>query len=543
MKTIMRGERDVSLQKICSNCVEFGVLSKIWRENGKNCFILAPQLSSNIYKMNKMWSKLSIGKKLFIAMMITSLAVVVFIAVLVTFSMRAGFINYILQAELDRFDPLVEQLVERHDASNPGWPELKGKRRQLSNLIRQAIPPVERPNGQGRPPQQGEQRPPPRREGDQNRPPRRVAPGDPMSIAQRIALLGPDETLIVGANFDYSNSGLRVIEDADGKVLGFISIVRPGVSDNASNAIFLKDQLRVLGLTLFMALLLSAIAAYLLARQFTKPVERLVSGTDALAKGEYDLRLEKTSEDEFGNLVEQFNKLAAQLSAQEKAERQWMSDTSHELQTPIAVLRAEIEAMQDGVRNADKKTLSTLHQSVTRLSALVKDISQLSNAREGRLVVNWTREDITDMAAQAAQKAHGLIEDAGLTLETNLQDGLMAECDAMRVGQLLDNILNNARRYTQAPGTIKLSVKSDDKKHVIIRVDDSNNCPPEPARKKLFDRFYREDQSRARASGGSGLGLSICKLIVEAHNGKIMAEPSTMGGLAMIIKLPLERKK
>ncbi len=475
-------------------------------------------------------------------MMITVIAVVIFIAVLITFSMRAGFINYILQAELDRFDPLIEALVIRHDPSNPGWPELKDNRRQFSEIIRQAIPPAERPGGQPKPPRQSENNQP-RRNGEQSRPPRRTGPSDPMSLGRRMAVLDKNQNFIAGARFDYSNSGLRAIPDANGQILGYISIVKPGANDNASNAIFLKDQLRVLGLTLFMALLLSAIAAYLLARQFTKPVERLVSGTDALSKGEYDLRLEKTSEDEFGNLVEQFNKLAAQLSAQEKAERQWMSDTSHELQTPIAVLRAEIEAMQDGVRNADKKTLSTLHQSVTRLSALVKDISQLSNAREGRLVVNWTREDISDMAAQAAQKAHGLIEDAGLILETDLQDGLMAECDAMRVGQLLDNILTNARRYTHAPGTIKLSVKSDDKKHVIIRVDDSNNCPSEPARKKLFDRFYREDQSRARASGGSGLGLSICKLIVEAHNGEIMAEPSTMGGLAMIIKLPLERKK
>jgi two-component system sensor histidine kinase BaeS len=220
-----------------------------------------------------------------------------------------------------------------------------------------------------------------------------------------------------------------------------------------------------------------------------------------------------------------------------------MSDTSHELQTPIAVLRAEIEAMQDGVRNADEKTLNTLHQSVTRLSALVKDISQLSNAREGRLLVYWTREDISIMAAQAAQKAQGLIDDAGLKLETNLQEGLMAYCDAMRIGQLIDNILTNARRYTNAPGTIKLSVTSDNAQYVTIRVDDSNNCPPEYAREKLFDRFYREDQSRARAKGGSGLGLSICKLIVNAHDGQITTEPSPLGGLAMIIKLPLERKR
>ena len=475
--------------------------------------------------------------------MITVITVVIFIAVLITYSMRAGFINYILQAELDRFDPLIEELASRHDAQNPGWPELRGKRRQLSEITRRAVPPNERPNGQNRPPRQGERSQPPRRNGDPNRPPRRPGPGDPMSVVQRIAVLDKDLQLIVGARFDYSNSGLRAIRDTQGQLLGYISIVKPGVSDNASNAVFLKDQLRVLGLTLVMALLLSAIAAYLLARQFTKPVNRMVAGTNTLAQGKYDLRLEKTSEDEFGNLVEQFNKLAAQLSAQEKAERQWMSDTSHELQTPIAVLRAEIEAMQDGVRKADKKTLSTLHQSVTRLSALVKDISQLSNAREGRLVVNWTREDISDMAAQAAQKAQGLIEDAGLTLETNLQDGLMVECDAMRVGQLLDNILTNARRYTHAPGEIKLTVKTDDNEHVMIRLDDSNNCPPEAAREKLFDRFYREDQSRARISGGSGLGLSICKLIVDAHNGQISAEPSPLGGLAMIIKLPLERKK
>ncbi len=490
-----------------------------------------------------MWSKLSIGKKLFIAMMITVLTVVIFIAVLITFSMRAGFINYIIEAELDRFDPLIEALVERHDASNPGWPELKGNRRQFSEIVRETIPPVERPNGANKPPRQSEQKQPPRRNGDKAKPPRRSGPADPMALGRRMAVLDTNQKLVAGARFDYANSGLRPITDDEANIIGYIAVVKPGVSDNASNAVFLKDQLRVLGLTLIMALVLSAIAAYLLARQFTKPVDRLVAGTNTLAEGEYDLRLEKTSEDEFGNLVEQFNKLAAQLSAQEKAERQWMSDTSHELQTPIAVLRAEIEAMQDGVRNADEKTLSTLHQSVTRLSALVKDISQLSNAREGKLVVNWTREDIAVMAAQAAQKAEGLIKDAGLTLETNLQDGLMADCDAMRIGQLLDNILTNARRYTNAPGTIKLSVTSDDHKHVIIRVDDSNNLPPEHARNKLFDRFYREDQSRARASGGSGLGLSICKLIVKAHDGTISAEPSSLGGLAMIITLPLERKK
>lgn len=476
--------------------------------------------------------------------MMTVITVIIFIAALTTYSMRAGFINYVVQVELDRFEPLIDVLVEQHDAGNPGWPELVGKRRQFNELVRQAVPPGNSEDAPNSPPNQTERKQhQPWIDGNARRPPRWTGPGDPRSLGRRLAILDPNMALVVGAGFNYSENGLRAISDADGNILGYVSIIKPGVSDNASNEVFIKDQLRVLALTFIMALIISAIAAYLLARQFTKPVNHLVSGTDALAKGRYNLRLEKSSEDEFGNLVDQFNQLAAQLSAQEKAERQWMSDTSHELQTPIAVLRAEIEAMQDGVRTADEKTLNTLHQSITRLSALVKDISQLSNAREGRVVVNWTREDISVMAAQAAQKAQGLIDDAGLKFEANLQEDLMVDCDAMRIGQLIDNILTNARRYTNAPGTIRLSVTSDDEEHVTIRVDDSNNCPPEYAREKLFDRFYREDQSRARAKGGSGLGLSICKLIVNAHAGQIIAEPSPLGGLAMIIKLPLERKR
>lgn len=496
--------------------------------------------------MNKVWSKLSIGKKLFLAMMVTVGAVVAFIAVLITFSMRAGFSEYVLQAELDRFDPLVEILVQSHDPNNPGWPELKARRSEFEKLIRSALPPRARPLPVGN---DGAQKPPQNATARPNRKP----PRDPMQFGSRLAIYDAAQTRVGGAPIKFSDAGLREVigPNASGQetVIGYIAIARSGAGNGASDSVFLNDQLRVLGLTLVMALILSGMAAFILARQFTRPVNRLVSGTKRLSQGEYDLRLDKTSEDEFGNLVEQFNILAAQLNAQEIAERQWMSDTSHELQTPLAVLRAEIEAMQDGVRQADEKTLSTLHHSVIRLSGLVKDISQLSNAREGKLVGNWTREDISTIAAEAAQKSKGLIEDAGLTLQTDLQQGLMGDCDAMRIGQLIDNILTNARRYTNAPGTIHLSVEQQDDA-AIIRVDDTNNRPSDEAMGKLFDRFYREDQSRTRgskssrsgASGGSGLGLSICKLIVDAHHGEIRAEASPMGGLAMIIKLPLKRQ-
>ena len=151
------------------------------------------------------------------------------------------------------------------------------------------------------------------------------------------------------------------------------------------------------------------------------------------------------------------------------------------------------------------------------------------------------------MAAQAAQKASGLTQEAGLDLQTHIEEPIMAECDHMRIGQLLDNILTNARRYTTNPGSIKISTQTSQlngQNAVTIRIDDSNSRPSDQAMGKLFDRFYREDMSRTRGTNktsGSGLGLAICQLIVEAHNGTISAEPSPMGGLAMVVQLPLRR--
>lgn len=522
-----------------------------------------------------MWKKLSIGKKLFIAMMTTVIVVIAFVALLLTLSMRAGFENYVLQAELDRFQPVVDELVELHDMNNPTWPNLRKNRRVLNELVRDSLPP---PVGNQRLRQQAGL---PKRNDNQtgknqaggnqkrnnqsqknkninnlnnnnlNRNNQARNP-DPLQIGARFAVLGPNGQHIVGARLVDDDSLKREIRDSDGNVLGYIAMVKPGRTAGDQSSLFLIDQIKFLVLTLLVALILSAGAAYWLSRQFTRPVNRLVSGIKRLALGEYDLRLEKTSEDEFGNLVEQFNLLAEKLAEQEKSERRWMSDTSHELQTPLAVLRAEIEALQDGVRIADEKTLSTLHLSVTRLSALVKDISQLSHAREGQLVQNWSKTNLSALAEDAISKAIGLIEGKGLRLETELATDLIAECDAMRVSQLIDNILTNAMRYTAAPGVIKLTTAKDGD-HAVIRVDDSNSPPPDEAMGKLFDRFYRVDQSRTRQSGelstktssrtsGSGLGLSICELIAKAHHGEIKADMSPSGGMAMIFRVPLVRK-
>lgn len=494
-----------------------------------------------------MWTKLSIGKKLFIAIMTTVVVVIAFVAFLITLSMRAGFENYVLQAELKQFDPVVDELIARHDDVNPTWPMLEGNRRAFNRLVRNEMPTnnIQRP----KPPADGRRKSGGTSEKERRGSPRPAQPPiDPLQIGSRLALLDPQGEHLVGGTFNLALGQRREIVKIDSngneQVLGYLALANPPRTAGNPSSLFLLDQLRSLALTLILALFLSAGAAFWLSRQFTRPVNRLVSGTQRLATGEYDLRLEKTSEDEFGNLMDQFNLLAEQLAEQEKSERRWMSDTSHELQTPLAVLRAEIEALQDGVRNADEKTLATLHLSVTRLSALVKDISQFSHAREGNLLQNWAKTDLSTLAEDSANKARSMIEEKGLTLETSFAVDLIAECDPMRVSQLVDNILTNAMRYTKAPGTIMLSTVRDGHYGAII-VEDSNSPPPLETMDKLFERFYRADQSRTRAEGnvgGSGLGLSICKLIANAHQGDIKAELSTLGGMVMTFHIPLINK-
>ncbi|MEM7462721.1 MAG: ATP-binding protein [Pseudomonadota bacterium] len=470
------------------------------------------------------WKNFSIGKKLFIAILATSGIIILFLSALIAISMQAGFSQYILEAELDRFEPVRITLEQMHDPANPGWPQLQNNRRGLNQLIRQNLP---RPGSPPRAPANNDRRRP---------------PPDPLQLGQRITLLDASGERIAGAPLGDRRTSRRAITQADNagreEVIGYLSIAMPRNAAGGSSQIFLTDQLQALAMAVILALAVSAIAAYFLSRQFVGPVNKLKDGANRLASGEYDLRLDKTSNDEFGDLVDQFNALAMQLEDAEKAERQWVSDTSHELQTPLAVLRAEIEALQDGVRNPDDKTLATLHQSVLRISALVQDIGQLSFAREGKFGSNFNSENLSEIISQSVQNAQTILNDAGLTMESRIPPDIMTECDHLRIGQLIDNILANAVRYTSSPGSVRLVLsKQSDRARIVI--EDSNSPPPASAMPHLFDRFYRAEASRARALGGSGLGLSICKAIVDAHGGTIDAGMSALGGLAISIELPL----
>ncbi|MGI9364974.1 MAG: ATP-binding protein [Rhizobiaceae bacterium] len=483
----------------------------------------------------------SISAKLFVAMSLVTTLVIAVLAIVVILNMRSGFTRYLAQAELARFDQLQNALVEAHDLANPGWPQFQFNPRAWNEFVRRAVPPPPRPVG---PPPGRRTRP-----GDADAPNRDVRrpppPRDPLGFARRLTLLNAEGMQVVGGGGRPDRQVLerRAITDPDRRdnaaPLGWLALtVNPGQL-SSGDALFLRDQIFGLLAVSLAALLLSGMAAYFLSNQFLRPIRELAQAGEHLSAGNYEIRLDDTRMDELGALVRQFNALAENLEARDKSERKWISDTSHELKTPLAVLRAQVEALQDGVHKPDAKRLGELHSSIMRLSQLVADLNSLSNMREGHLATSMEKENLSEIIESRIDACLEQISGQVFSVQANVEPGMALICDRLRIGQLLDNLLQNAIRYTDAPGTIKVAA-SKMPNGIEIVVEDSAPCPDPAIRDRMFNRFFREEASRGRKYGGSGLGLSICREIVSAHQGQISLSPSSLGGLCVRVELPID---
>jgi two-component system sensor histidine kinase BaeS len=251
----------------------------------------------------------------------------------------------------------------------------------------------------------------------------------------------------------------------------------------------------------------------------------------------------ETSDDELGRLARDFNTLALTLEKNEKARRQWVADISHELRTPLAVLRGEVEALQDGVRIPSPDTIRSLHGEVMRLNRLVDDLYQLSMTDLGALT--YRKEDlnpaepITD--ALAIYRAE--FDRKGISIEEDIPrlESATVFGDQERLCQLFKNILDNSLKYTDEGGMLAVRLDCRDGK-AVVDIEDSAPGVSEKDFERLFERLYRVEASRNRAAGGAGLGLAICRNIVEAHSGTIDARPSKLGGVWIRVTLPLAEK-
>ncbi|WP_114011732.1 ATP-binding protein [Cohaesibacter intestini] len=497
----------------------------------------------------------SLATKLFVAFLCTSIFVILVMMGLIGYQMRSGFSSYLLRVELQTFDDLAKSIAKAH-RDEVLWLRLKEDPRRWHDLVRGSLGPRQPEDNRPSPPAfesatngKSDPRPPkrpPQRPLQRPGPPQR--PGvDPLMLGQRLALLTSAGNYWAGARLAQGSYLSRTVHAGDdaasGPVIAQLALASPSDGRSARDEQFLYQQFRALFWVCLLAVGLSALAAYLLARGLVTPIRSLVRGAQALSDGDYKTRLTGTGKDEIGQLTADFNLLAESLEAAEKAERQWMSDASHELKTPLAILKGRIEGLQDGVYETDAALLAEMHATVERLNRLVGDLNALSHLREGRLACHFQPEDVSVLLREVVDHSAGRFEEKGLalTLKLDASQRLLLVCDRGRLRQMMDNLLENARRYTDAPGVVEVTARLDEQKEaLIVTIEDSAPCPDGQHIGRLFERFYRADPSRARQSGGTGLGLAICRAIVEAHDGQIEATRSELGGLLVRVTLPLD---
>jgi two-component system sensor histidine kinase BaeS len=277
----------------------------------------------------------------------------------------------------------------------------------------------------------------------------------------------------------------------------------------------------------------------LLSRHLLAPVRQLVEGAQALTARNFSVRIKVESGDELGQLANDFNMMADQLERYEQMRRQWLSDISHELRTPLSILRGEIEAMQDGIRNTDSAALASLHAEALRLGKLVDNLHELSMADSGKLFMRLMPVPLGAVFREALQKYLGRLAQRRITVVDELgEEQIAIPADRDRLDQLFCNLLENTVRYTESPGVLRIRQEQSEET-LMVSYEDSGPGVPEASLGRLFDRLYRVDPSRSRNLGGYGLGLAICKQIVQAHNGDIKASHAQLGGLLIEIMLPL----
>ncbi len=301
---------------------------------------------------------------------------------------------------------------------------------------------------------------------------------------------------------------------------------------------FLAQQRQSSLFIMLAATLLAIVSALLLARSFLRPVKRIAVATRQLIAGRYDTRADVQQRDEIGQLGKDFNQLAATLQRNEIMRRDFVADISHELRTPLAILKGELEAIQDGIRKPDEVAMSSLLAETQALSQLVDDLYQLSLSDVGGLRYHMQDVDVNACMRQIVQTFQDRLKGRGLSLALSLPDQpVMIAADERRLLQLLKNILENTLRYTDADGQVRLRLTAEAEQ---VRIDLQDSAPgvSDVELPKLFERLFRVESSRNRATGGAGLGLPLCQTIVEAHGGKIRAQHSPLGGVWISIVLP-----
>jgi two-component system sensor histidine kinase BaeS len=478
---------------------------------------------------------MKIHNKLFLILFSFTFSIIAGLVVLIQWSIGQGVIDYVNAKEIKALEPLVTKLAKQYESS-ASWDEVIRDNKSFRRLVEAELQSspfsefAERPSPRGRLMRPA---PPERGRFDMKGPPR------PNDIAH-YALLDKNKQPIRGRYLDeltYINTPITV----NNIVIGYLAVSKRDNLVDGYELDFLEQQTDYLWFIAIAAALFTLLLTFLLSRHLVSPVKKIATGMHQLTQGHFTTKLTLDRKDELGQLSEDFNTLAFTLAKDEQVRKRWLANISHELRTPMSILLGELEAMLLGVREPNAKNISSANDEAMHLKRLIDDLHMLNSAELGGMHYTMQPTDLTILLNTIEQKYQVIFEQHTIKLYLlNSAQYANVEADKTRLLQLFDNILMNAVHYAQCT-TISITAKNISKKgqsFIELSIEDNGVGVESSHLAHLFEYLYRVDGARNRQEGGSGLGLSICKHIVEGHNGEIVAEKADLGGLAIIIRLP-----
>jgi two-component system sensor histidine kinase BaeS len=487
---------------------------------------------------------MKIQNKLFLILFGFSLLLVTFMVLLMQWSIDKGMIDYVNTKEIEILQPVVLQLVEEYE-SEGNWSSMEGQHDKFRSLITKElrskefefIPKKPPPRHQAPKPNRKTKQRPPR----DNRPPFADRPPPRRDDEAYYALFDLTGNLVVGKspkNLEYNKKAIIV----DNKTVGFFAVSKRNELAEGYEVDFINQQHSYLWLIALIALAFVALVTFPLAQHVVKPIRLITQGMHKLTQGDYVQTIDLKRRDELGQLSRDYNELAHTLAENDAARKRWLANISHELRTPVAILRGELEAMLDEVRPLSKDNISSANDEVKHLQRLIDDLHQLTSADIGGMQYHKEQQNLTSLLHGELDKYRAYLSSSNIALITSLIDKTFnIYGDKTRLCQLFENIINNAIKYSKATEFyISLATeKTITGSNVVITFEDNGVGVDGKHLDHLFEYLYRTDESRNRQYGGAGLGLSICRQIVIAHHGEIYADKADAGGLAIIIKLPI----
>lgn len=324
----------------------------------------------------------------------------------------------------------------------------------------------------------------------------------------------------------------------DGNIVGFIACPPPPHFEANLYETLWNTAPHTLIVGILAMFLLSALSALWVSNNLSRPLHRISQTLRQLASGAFNHRVPPIKTKAYKPIADDINFLAHALAESKETRQRWINDISHELRTPVSILNAEVESAQAGIQPPSGEMLQSMREEIGQLNTLIGDLKTLAHLDLGGLHFERRNIALAELLQQYGSKAAPALHKQDITFEWQQAEAsteTILFADDRRLRQVFDNLLQNSLRYTDSGGNVRLSAAIIDNQLRLVW-EDSAPAVPDESLPLLFERLYRVEQSRNRATGGSGLGLSICRSIIEAEGGRIIAKHSDLGGLAIEIR-------